>query len=186
MNHDDRAHYGHPNRHRQRDRRADQGEPARLFHPRQAQDLADGDGAFLFYKKLLAAGSAGEVALGPEGEGDDVVVLGLVGLGDVEGHADVGESPSVVAGLVPGGAHGQDLGLVQGDIAQGLAGRVELDLLIVLLAFVLDHGHRLTATIIEGRRAGSTVPMHAEPHPGQWDRTPCPLSNSRLRSRGRG
>ena len=67
------------------------------------------------------------------------MVFGICVLHDLEGHGDVSISSAIDARSLPGGAHGQDLSLVQGDVAQGLALGGELELFLVLFAFFFDH-----------------------------------------------
>ena len=67
------------------------------------------------------------------------MVFGICVLHDLEGHGDVSVSSAIDARSLPGGAHGQDLGLVQGDIPQGLTLGSELELFLVLFAFFFDH-----------------------------------------------
>ena len=73
------------------------------------------------------------------------MVFGICVLHDLEGHGDISVSSAIDARSLPGGAHGQDLGLVQGDIAQSLTPCGELELFLFLLFLVFGHRERLWA-----------------------------------------
>ena len=90
-------------------------------------------------EKLLLSRSAGERTLGPEGQGDHIVVFGLFFLNDLKGHRDIRETASVLSGRLPGGAHSQYTGLVQRDVTQGLALGRKLELLFFFFAAVFSH-----------------------------------------------
>ncbi|MDP6402600.1 MAG: hypothetical protein QF467_03545 [SAR202 cluster bacterium] len=104
-----------------------------------------GDGALFLNEELLLSSRPSEVALGPDGQGNDMVVLTLALLHGLEDHPHRLEAPPVVARLVPGGLYRQKCGLLQRDVAEGLARGVELEffvlliLLVPLLALVVDH-----------------------------------------------
>ena len=94
-----------------------------------------GNRPFLAGEELFLSWCAGELALGAEGQVDHVVVFRLIVLDDLEGHGDISETASVLAGSLPGSTHGQEPGLVQRDVPDGLARRVELELLLLFFAW---------------------------------------------------
>ena len=105
----------------------------------QGQDLTVRYRAIFGYVELLLTWSARKIPFRPEGQGDYVVVLARLLLRHKKGHAGSTE-PSVTAGLLPGGDHGQDSRLLQGDISQGLTIGGKLPLFVVFLFLVFVHG----------------------------------------------
>ena len=67
------------------------------------------------------------------------MVFRLGVLQHLEGHVGIGKLAPVVTGGFPGGAHGQDSRLVQGDVAERLTFASEVEFFFFLLAFVLGH-----------------------------------------------
>ena len=90
-------------------------------------------------EELLAPRSAGEVSLGAKGQGDDVVVFPILLLHHVENHSDPGKARPVVARVFPCRPHREDTGLLQRDVAHGLASQVEIEFVFLFL-FFFCHG----------------------------------------------
>ena len=57
-----------------------------------------GDATLFLYEELPLPGSSGEVALGPQRQGNDLVVLRFMGAGDLEGHGNAGVDRAVISG----------------------------------------------------------------------------------------
>ena len=87
--------------------------------------------------------------MGPEGQGNDVIVFFFSRRYRLEGHGNSLVLAAVLTGGLPGRLHGQEPGLGKGNIANGLtfAGEVEL---LFFLALVFGHGE-----IIRGGGGGS-------------------------------
>ncbi len=90
-----------------------------------------GDYTLFLDEELLSPGSAGEVSLGAKGQGDGIIVLPFLLLHRVEDHSDPGEASPVVARVFPSRPHCEDASLLQRDVAQGLTGKVEVELLFL-------------------------------------------------------
>ena len=75
------------------------------------------DVPFFLDKELLSSCSPIELALRAKRQADDVMIFGRTAFHDFEGHGDVGVERSISSRSLAGGAHGQDQGLIQGNVA---------------------------------------------------------------------